>query len=94
MEKPPVKDQKESPLADCILDNQIQKPLEKPLKLNSYDGKEDLDEDVQHVDNCLNYYRVDDLAMCNLFELTLTRSTMIWLKDLPPWKCRFVDQLV
>lgn len=45
-----------------ILDGRISKLIEKPPKLQSYDGQGDLDVHVQYVNNRLNYHHADDAA--------------------------------
>lgn len=77
MEKPRVIIQKKYPFFDRILNSQIQKSLEKPMKLNNYDGKGDLDKYVRHVDDRLNYYPTDEAAKCKFFALTLAESTRL-----------------
>lgn len=38
---------------------------------------------MQHVDDRLDYYHVNEALKCNLFTLTLTELTMICFKSLP-----------
>lgn len=53
------------------------------MKLKKYNEIGDLDEHVQHMDDCLSYHNVDEEAKFKLFELTLTRSTRLWFKSFP-----------
>lgn len=50
------------PLYAHIIDNEIPKVLEKPLKLNEYNGKRDPNEHMQLVDKCLDYFHVDEAS--------------------------------
>lgn len=50
------------PLFACILDSQIPKSLEKPLRLKEYDGKGDPDEHLQLVDENLNHFDADEVS--------------------------------
>lgn len=56
--------------------------MEKPPKLGEYDGKGDIDEHVQLVNDQLNYFSADEASKCKLFALTLVGSNMIWFNDL------------
>lgn len=66
-----------------ILECRVPKSLEKPLKLQNYDGTRDLDEHVKHVDDHLAYYHVDKVVKCKLFALTLSESFMSLCNSIP-----------
>lgn len=68
----PINNQKKYPFCAYILYKWIPKSLEKPLKLNEYEGKGDPEDHVHHVDDSLNYYHVDEAAKRKLFALILT----------------------
>lgn len=77
-EQPSVKGRRKHPFSTRILDSWVSNS-----KLHSYDRKGDSDEHMQHVDDRLDYYHVNEALKCNLFTLTLTGSTMICFKSLP-----------
>lgn len=56
-----LKTEKKHTFFTHIMDTRISESLEKPLKLNSYTVKGDLDDHVQHVDDRLNFYHTDDV---------------------------------
>lgn len=56
--------------------------LEKPPNMSEYYGKGDLNEHIQLVNDCLNYFRADEAYKCELFALTLIRSSKIWFNAL------------
>lgn len=49
---------KRNPFLKHIFDSKIQKSLEKPPKLDNYDGLGNLDENIEHVDTILDYYHI------------------------------------
>lgn len=55
--------------------------FENPLNLHSYDGTEDSDVHVEHVDDFLDYYHNHEAIKCKLYALTLIGSVMAWLKS-------------
>lgn len=48
--------QKSNSLSRQILGGRIPRSLEKPLRLQNYDGKGDLNEHIKHIDIMLDYY--------------------------------------
>jgi hypothetical protein len=56
--------------------------LEKPPKLETYDGIADPDEHFEHIDTVLDYHQVCGPVKCKLFLLTLKGSDMTWFKGL------------
>lgn len=65
--------------------------FENPPKLESYYGKEDPDEHVEHVINKLDYYHAHGVAKCKFFSLTLKEGVMIWFitllkESIDSWK--------
>lgn len=77
-----VRERKRNPMFTSILERGIPRPLEKPRKIQSYDGIRDLDEHLEYVDNQLDYYHTDIVSKCKLFSLTLIGLTMAWYKIL------------
>lgn len=71
-----IQPRKKNPLSVCILNNKNPKSLEKPLKPKNYDMTEDPDENIEHVDNLLDYYHADRDVKFKIFALTLTESTL------------------
>ncbi|CAJ2662298.1 unnamed protein product [Trifolium pratense] len=65
-----------------ILESRILRALEKPPKLENYDGPTDLDEHVEHIYTVLDYYQEPGSIKCKLFVLTLKVATMTWFKGL------------
>lgn len=57
--------------------------MKKPPKIWSYDGTEELDKHVEHVDNILNYYHTQGIVKCKFCALTLIGAAMRWFKTLP-----------
>ncbi|MCI75872.1 hypothetical protein A2U01_0097141, partial [Trifolium medium] len=45
-----------TPFTTRIMESRIPKALEKPPKLETYDGSTDPDEHVEHIDTVLDYY--------------------------------------
>lgn len=45
--------------------------MEKPLRWNEYDGKGDMDEHMQLMNDWINYYNTDKASKCKLLALTL-----------------------
>lgn len=70
-------------MSTCILDGRIPRFLEKPPKLQDYNGDEDPKEHVEHVDDRLNYYHSDGDIKCKLFVLTMIESSRDWYKTFP-----------
>lgn len=66
-----------------ILKRKILKSIEKPPKLNEYDGKGYPDECVHIKNDQLSYFSVDDAPKCKLFALTLVESAQLWFNSLP-----------
>ncbi|MCI47080.1 hypothetical protein A2U01_0068321, partial [Trifolium medium] len=60
----------------------IPRALEKPPKLEIYDGSTDPDEHVEHIDTVLDYYQARGPIKCKLFVLTLKGAAMTWFKGL------------
>jgi hypothetical protein len=56
--------------------------LEKPPKLETYDGTTDPDEHLEHIDIVLDYYQARGATKCRLFVLTLKGAAMSWFKGL------------
>ncbi|MCI44081.1 hypothetical protein A2U01_0065320, partial [Trifolium medium] len=54
--------------------------LEKPPKLETYDGTIDPDEHVEHIDTVLDYYQAPGPIKCKLSVLTLKGAVMTWFK--------------
>lgn len=52
--------------------------MEEPPKLAKYDGNADSDEHMQHVNDLLNYFSIDDTYKFKLFALNLIRMTEMW----------------
>ncbi|MCI02730.1 hypothetical protein A2U01_0023764 [Trifolium medium] len=71
------------PFSTKITDCRIPKSLEKPPKLQTYDGTGDPDEHVEHIDTILDYHGGRGGVRCKLFVQTLKGSAMTWLKSLP-----------
>lgn len=69
-----------------ILESKIPKYMEKTPKLSDYDGKGDLDEHMQLVDDRFSYFGVDDASKCKLFALALVGPACLWFYGLPD-KC-------
>jgi hypothetical protein len=57
--------------------------LEKPPKLETYDGATDPYEDVEHIYTVLDYHGAQSDVKCKLFVLTLKGSAMTLFKGLP-----------
>lgn len=55
--------------------------------MNEYDWDEDLYEHIQIVDNRLNYFHIDDISKCKLFE-SLTLAPHKNFKYLSWWGLR------
>lgn len=56
--------------------------MEKPLKLEFYDGTGNPDEHVDNIDTVVNYYQGQEAVKCKLFILSLKGATMTWFKGL------------
>lgn len=72
-----VQPRKKNPLTACILDDNIVKCLDKPLKFHSYNRNREPNKHIDNMDKQLNYYHTDSDVKCNLFALTLTESTQV-----------------
>lgn len=57
--------------------------MEKLPKLAHYDGKLDLNNHVQVVNDHLNYFSDKKESKCKLFVLTLVDLARLWLNGLP-----------
>lgn len=68
------------PFTCRITDHSIPKSLEKLLKLESYDRRDDLDKHLEHIDIVLDYHQEKSLAKCKLFILTLKCEVMMWFR--------------
>lgn len=55
--------------------------MQKPPKLEEYNGKGDPDEHVELVNDRPNYYSADDTSRCKLLTLTLVRLTRLWFNS-------------
>jgi hypothetical protein len=66
-----------TPFTMPILSCCCSQALEKPPKLETYDGTTNPDE---HIDTVLDYHQARGSVKCKLFVLTLTRANMIWFK--------------
>ncbi|MCH83117.1 hypothetical protein A2U01_0003932 [Trifolium medium] len=66
-----------------ITDCGIPKSLEKPPKLETYNGTGDPDEHVEHIDTILDYHGARGGVKCKLFVLTLKGLAMTRFKSLP-----------
>ncbi|MCH81530.1 hypothetical protein A2U01_0002319 [Trifolium medium] len=71
-----------TPFTMRILESRIPRPLEKPPKLEIYDGTTDPDEHLEHIDTILDYYQAQGPVKWKLFVLTLKGSAMTWFKGL------------
>ncbi|WJX38432.1 hypothetical protein P8452_26098 [Trifolium repens] len=71
------------PFTRWIVESTIPRALEKPSKLEVYDGTRDPDEDIEHIDIVLDYYSAIGAVKCKLFVFSLKGSTMTWYKNLP-----------
>jgi hypothetical protein len=56
--------------------------FEKPPKLETYEGTTYPDEDVEHIDTILDYYKAQGTIKCKLFMLTLKGAAMTWFKGI------------
>jgi hypothetical protein len=65
-----------------ILESRIPGTLEKPPKLETYDGTTDPDKHLEHIDIVLDYYQAQETIKCKLFVLTLKGAVMTWFKGL------------
>lgn len=57
--------------------------MKKPPKLGKYNGKGDLEEHIQLIDDRLNYFIANKASKYKLFTLTLVRPTRLWFNGLP-----------
>lgn len=71
------------PLFARILEINIPKLIQKPLKLGECNGKGDPDEHIQLVNDRLNYYSADEAFKFKLLALTLVGSARLWSNNLP-----------
>jgi hypothetical protein len=58
--------------------------LEKPPSLGQYDGQEDPDDHISHINVNLQYQRVKGPIRCRLFATTLKKGALDCYKSLPP----------
>lgn len=65
-----------------VLDNKIQKSLEKLQNLQRYNEARDSNEHVEHVNDRLDYYHADRAMKWNLFPLILAELVVAWYKSL------------
>lgn len=63
----PVQEKKRNPTSARIMDSRIPRSLEKPMKLQSYDGTGDHDEHGEQVDDLMDYYHTHGAVKCKLF---------------------------
>ncbi|GAU29247.1 hypothetical protein TSUD_391950 [Trifolium subterraneum] len=66
------------------MDIPLPRGLEKPPKLDKYDGTTDPDEHVQSVETALDYRNLRGSIKCKLFPLSLVRGASTWWRNLPP----------
>lgn len=57
--------------------------MDKSPKLGEYDGKGDLKEHVQLVNDWLSYFGGGNGFKCKLFALNLTKLTWLWFNGMP-----------
>lgn len=56
--------------------------MEKPHKLGEYDGNGDPSENVQLVNDQLNYFSIEEAFKCKLFSLTVAGPVRLWFNGL------------
>lgn len=65
-----------------ILDSRILKELGKTPKMNEYNEKGDIDKHMQLINECLNYFHVEEASKCKLCALNLMISSRLWFNTL------------
>lgn len=60
----------------------IPKSMDKPSKLNDYDGKGDQKDHMMHVDDQMSYLNANNVTKCMLFVLTLVEPSQLWFNVL------------
>lgn len=63
-----------------MLDSQMLKSLKKYPKLDSYNETGDLNENIEHMDNILDYHHTWGAEKYKLFILSLKEALITWFK--------------